>query len=104
MDLDKPAERTITWSGGALLAANIVALAVNLFNNCFFHIDAKGVYQVGPVRDPAFYLLVAFILLTAAFVFRKAIGSRGSVRRRGIPERFGQLLPLCPGVPDGGCQ
>ena len=84
LDLGKQAERILSWSGYALLAANIAALAVNPFTDCFFHIDADGVYRIGYLRDPAFYLLIAFILLTAFFVFRKAVGSRDSVRRRSM--------------------
>ena len=84
LDLDKRAERILSWSGYALFAANIAALAANIFTNCVFHIDAQGVYRIGFLRDPAFYLLIAFILLTALFVFRKAVGSRDSVRRRSM--------------------
>ena len=84
LNLDEQAERIISWFGYALVAANIAALAATPFNNCFFHIDAGGVYRVGPLRDPAFCLLISFIVLTAAFVFRKAIGIRGPVRRRSM--------------------
>ena len=84
LDLGKLTGKILTWCGYALLTVNIAALAANPFNNCFFHIDGKGVYQVGYMRDPAFYLLVAFNLLIAVFVFIKAIAERGSVRRRGM--------------------
>ena len=84
LGLGKRAERILSWSGYALLAANIAALAANFFTECFFYIDADGVYQVGKLRNPAFCLLVAFLVLTATFVFRKAVVSRDSVRRRGM--------------------
>ena len=84
LDLGKLTGKILTWCGYALLTINIAALTANPFNNCFFHIDGKGVYQVGYMRDPAFYLLVAFNLLIAVFVFIKAIAERGSVRRRGM--------------------
>ena len=84
LDLGKWADRILTGCGYALLAVNIAALAANPFNNCFFHIDAQGIYQVGCMRDPAFYLLVAFNLLIAAFVLAKGLGSRDAVRRRSM--------------------
>ena len=84
LDLGKLTGKILTWCGYALLTINIAALTANPFNNCFFHIDGKGVYQVGYMRDPAFYLLVAFNLLIAVFVFIKAMADRGSVRRRGM--------------------
>ena len=84
LDLGRWTERILTGCGYALLAVNIAALAANPFNNCFFHIDAEGVYQVGYMRDPAFYLLVGFNLLIAFFVFIKALTWRDSVRRRGM--------------------
>ena len=84
LDLGKRAERIIRWSGYGLFAANIAALAANPFINCVFHIDAKGVYQIGNLRNPAFYLLIAFFLLIAGFVCHKAIRSRDSVRRRSM--------------------
>ena len=70
--------------GLALLVSNLVALAANPFTKCFFYIDAEGVYRMGCVRDPAFYLLVSLILLTAVFVLRKAILGRAAVRRRSM--------------------
>ena len=84
LELGKWPERVLTWSGYALWAFNLAALAANPFDNCFFHIDAQGSYQTGCMRDPAFYLLVAFNLLMAVFVCAKAIGSRDSVRRRSM--------------------
>ena len=84
LDFGKWGARVISWCGYALLAFNVVALAVNPFNGCMYHIDAQGVYRTGCMRDPAFCLQVAFTLLTAAFVLAKAIGTRGDVRRRGM--------------------
>ena len=84
LDLGKRTEKFLNWFGYALLAVNIAALAANPFNNCFFHIDARGVYQVGRLRAPAFYLLIAYIVLIAVIVFIKAMTVRGPVRRRGM--------------------
>ena len=80
--LGKWPERILTWFGYMLLAVNVAALAANPFNHCFFYIDAAGVYQIGRLRDPAFWLLVLFNMLTAVFVFARFLGSRDSVRRR----------------------
>ena len=82
LELGKLTEKILNWFGYALMTVNVAALAANPFNNCFFHIDANGVYQVGWLRDPAFYLLAAFNVLIAVFVSIKAISSRDSVRRR----------------------
>jgi len=76
--------RVFNWSGYALLAFNLVGLALNPFNDCFFHLDSQGVYQTGFMRDLAFYLLAAINALMAVFVFLKALNSRDSVRRRSI--------------------
>lgn len=84
LDLGKRTEKFLTWCGYGLLTVNIAALAANPFNNCFFHIDSNGVYQVGFLRDPAFYLLVAFNALIGIFVFIKAVATRGAGRRRGM--------------------
>ena len=84
LDLGKWTARLLSWSGYALLAFNVAALAANPFCNCFYHIDADGVYQTGFLRDPAFFLLVAFNVLTAVFVLAKAVQSRDSVRRRSM--------------------
>ena len=84
LDFGKLETRVVSWCGYALLAFNVVALAVNPLNSCMYHIDAQGVYQTGCMRDPAFCLLVAFILLTSVLVLVKALASQGSVRRRSM--------------------
>ena len=84
LDMGRWPTRIISWYGHALLAFNVVALALNPFNRCMFHIDAAGVYHTGCMRDVAFYLLVASILLTAVFVLAKAVSGRGSARRRSM--------------------
>ena len=84
LDLGRWAARILSWYGYALLAFNVAALAANPFCNCFYHIDAQGVYRTGCLRDPAFFLLVAFSVLTAVFVLVKALGSRDSIRRRSM--------------------
>ena len=84
LELGKWSTRILCWFGYALIALNLAALAANPFNNCFFHIDARGNYQTGYMRDPAFYLLVAFNILIAVFALAKALRSRDSVRRRSM--------------------
>ena len=84
LELGKWPKWILSWSGYAVLAFNLAALATNPFNNCFFHIDAQGIYRTDGMRDPAFYLLVALNVLTAVFVFMKALGRRDSVRRRSM--------------------
>jgi signal transduction histidine kinase/CheY-like chemotaxis protein len=84
LKLDKWPKRILSWFGYAILAFNLVALASNPFNKCFFHIDEQGVYRTDCMRDPAFYLLVVMNILTAVFVFMKAYGRRDSVRRRSM--------------------
>ena len=76
--------RTLTWLGYALLAFNVVMLAANFGNGCFFSFDENGTYLFGDKRYLAFALLVAFSALTAFFVLLKAVGSREAVRRRSM--------------------
>ena len=76
--------RIVDWSGAALIATCIVALAVNPFTDCFFHIDAQGVYQVDFFRDPYFCLLVGFNVLGAALVLAKVVRSKDDARRRSV--------------------
>ena len=75
--------RILAWSGVALVAFNAVALVANPFTHCFFHVDAGGVYRTGWARDPAFYLLVAYLVVLAGFVYAKSRASRDAIRRRG---------------------
>ena len=84
LDLGKWQKRILSWSGYAILAFNLVALAINPFNACFFRIDSHGVYQTGDMRDPAFWLLVAMNVLIAVFVFMKALSCRDAVRKRSM--------------------
>ena len=84
LDFGRWETRIVSWFGYALLAFNAVALALNPFNGCMYHSDAQGVYRTGCMRDPVFCLLVAFTLLTAAFVLAKVLASHGSVRRRSM--------------------
>ena len=84
LEFGKRAARIISWSGCALLAFNVVTLAVNPFIDCLFHFDAQGVYQTGIMRNPTFGLLIGFVALVAAFVLAKVRGSRDDVRRRSV--------------------
>ena len=81
LDFGRKSAAVLAWFGYATLAVNVVALAANPFNNCFFYFDPDGVYQVGWMRDPAFFLLVAFNFLVAAMSFAKAMLSSDSFRR-----------------------
>lgn len=51
LGLGKRTSRTITLSGIELWAFNLAALAANPLSRCFFYFDARGVYQVGGLRD-----------------------------------------------------
>ena len=84
LEIEGRPARIIAWSGYALAAFNVAALLANPFTHCFFHVDADGVYRTGWARDPAFYLLVAFMILLALFVYAKALVSREAVRRRSM--------------------
>ena len=84
LDFSKWPARVLAWSGYALFAFNLAALAVNIFNNSFFYFDVDGRYISGPMRKLAFYLLAAFNVLTAFCVLVKAFRNRGSVRRRSM--------------------
>ena len=84
LGLGKLPTRVLTWFGYVLLAVNVVAMVANSFNNCIFYFDPNGNYVTTPLRDHAFYLLVAFYLLIAGFVFAKAMRCGGSVRRRNM--------------------
>ena len=84
LDLGKWAVRITSWFGYSLLALNIAALAANPFVGCFFHFDARGVYQTDYMRDLAFFLLVLFDVLAAFFAVGKALQSREAVRRRSM--------------------
>ncbi|MBR4654281.1 MAG: response regulator [Kiritimatiellae bacterium] len=84
LSLEKWAARTISWCGYGLLAFNVVALVVNLFNDCFFYFDAQGTYLTGPMRNLSFCLLLAFNLLSAVFAFVKAYHSQDSARWRNL--------------------
>jgi len=84
LELGKWTARILSWFGYAILVFNLAALAANPFNHCFFFLDDQGNYQTGFMRDPAFYLLVAFNGLMAVFVLLKSLGSRDSVRRRSL--------------------
>ena len=83
LDLDKWPARILSWFGYALLAFNVTALATNCVNHCFFYFE-DGRYMGGPLRDPAFFLLIAFNFLAAFFVFVKALNCRDSVRSRNM--------------------
>ena len=82
LDFGKRSKRILYGAGCALLAVNLAALAANPFCRCFYHIDADGVYHTDWFRNPAFYLLVAYIILITVFVFAKALRSKDSVRSR----------------------
>ena len=84
LDLGRWQSRFLSCFGYAILAANIVLLVANAFNDCVFRIDEHGRYITGGARDPAISLLIVYNALMAAFAFAKAMGSRDSVRRRSM--------------------
>jgi len=82
LGLSKWMARSLIWSGYALLGFNVVMLAANIFNRCYFYFDEKGTYLLGDKRHWSFDLLVAYTILMAAFVFVNALRSRDFARRR----------------------
>ncbi|MBR0055947.1 MAG: response regulator [Kiritimatiellae bacterium] len=72
----------LSWAGRALLAINAALLAANVRNGCVFYFDAQGTYLCGPMRDPLFYLLIAFNALTSCAVLLKALRCRDAARGR----------------------
>ena len=74
----------LVGSGCALLAVNIVMLTANIFNQCIFYFDQQGTYLLGPQRYLLFFILIAFNILMAIFVFARVLGSRDSVRSRNM--------------------
>ena len=84
LGLGKWATRLLAWFSYALLALIVGSLAVNPFNECFFHLDALGNYRTGLMRDVTFFFLVSLNAVMALVVLVRAIGSRDSVRRRSL--------------------
>ena len=84
LELGKWTARALSWFGYALLVLYVVLLTVNVFNSCLFHFDAQGRYVAGFNRLLIFYPLVALNVLMGGFVFARALGSHGLVRRRNI--------------------
>ena len=84
LELGKWATRVLTWFGYAILAANVVLLTANFFNDCVFSFDAQDKYITGWARDPLIALLIAFNLLNAGFVLAKAVSGNAFNRRRGM--------------------
>ena len=74
--------RILDWCGYALLAFNLLAMGANPFTRCLFYFDEQGVYQTGWLRDPAFFLMIAFGMLVSMLVVAKGVRTRGSSRRR----------------------
>ena len=82
LSFGRATRRFLDWCGYALLAFNVIAMAVNPFTRCLFYFDDQGVYQTGWLRDPAFYMMVSFGMLTSLLVAVKAVRSRDFDRRR----------------------
>jgi signal transduction histidine kinase len=74
--------RILDWCGYALLAFNLLAMAANPFTRCLFYFDEQGVYQTGWLRDPAFFMMIAFGMLVSLFVVAKGVRTQGFARRR----------------------
>ena len=85
----RTARRVLDWCGYALLAFNLAAMAVNPFTRCLFFFDDQGVYQVGWLRDPAFYLMVGYGMFTTLLVVANGI------RRRDFERRRSAMVVLC---------
>ena len=85
----RTARRVLDWCGYALLAFNLAAMAVNPFTRCLFFFDDQGVYHVGWLRDPAFYLVVGYGMFTTLLVVANGI------RRRDFERRRSAMVVLC---------
>ena len=84
LKMGRRTSQVLLWSGYALLAANVVMLAANVFNGCIFHFDEKGTYLFGGGRNMLLVLVVAFTCLMSLCVFVKALGISGPARRRSM--------------------
>ena len=84
LDSGKRLARIISFAGYGILIFNLVALVTNPFNKCFYYFDSQRVYQTGYLRDPAFYLLIAYNLFIAACVFVNGRGGQDNIRRRSM--------------------
>ena len=84
LDFDRRSALVLSCGGYALWGFNLVALAANPFNKCFFYFDPQGKYQTGYLRDPAFYLLIAYNILVTFYVFVRERRSLDIVRRRSM--------------------
>ena len=83
LEMDKWSKRILMGCGYAILAFNLAALEINPFCKCFFHIS-RGVYETDYLRDPAFYLLVAFNAVIAVCAFIKGCAGQDIIRRRSM--------------------
>ena len=59
LGLGKLASISLAWLGHALIATNVVLLAMNVFNRWVFSFSEQGKYVIGAVRDPLIALLIA---------------------------------------------
>ena len=84
LEVGKWPAKLLNWTGYFILAANVAALAVNVFNGCVFYFDADGRYLCGSVRDPLFDMLIAFMFLISLVALAKTIAVRGSMRSRDL--------------------
>ena len=76
--------RVLTWIGYVFVASNVVMLAANFFNNCYFYFDGQGNYVAGKWRFLIFIWLFCFNMMLAAFAFAKAVASSGIPRRQNL--------------------
>ena len=76
--------RVLTWIGYVFVASNVVMLAANFFNNCYFYFDGQGNYVAGKWRFLIFIWLFCFNMMLAAFAFAKAVASNGIPRRQNL--------------------
>lgn len=78
------AEKLMLWFGYGFLAFDIVTLAINFFNGCFFGFDADGRYTVGPCRNISFTLQFMLNIVAAICAIVAAFCSKGVERRRNM--------------------
>ena len=84
LSLGRPARLVLRISGVALLAVNVILLAVNVFNGCIFYFAPDDTYLIGPLRYLLLVLLCVYYAVMSLFVLAKALRETDAVRRRSM--------------------
>lgn len=82
LELDGRPRVRLLWTGRGMTAFFVFALIANLFNGWMFTIDGTCQYAAGPLRQVAFWLLVAINGYDAFATFGELRRTEGATRRR----------------------